>query len=484
MNGLAGTAPGWAGDVADPATVPDDHWTGVPAFGLLDPADRALVPAGAVDAFPMTGQQVAMATQLVMGNARRRKGAAGVPPYHNVAMSRLSVPAVDLGLFVACGEALAARHEMFRSALDLDTYSVPMQIVFAEPPEPLVTVHDLRRLDEPGRTAELDRFAAAENARTLSLRDAPLTRFTVHVLTDHRITLTITEPHAIADGWSTHLNFIEYFDTYVAALGNGGPVVPPPPSFRLRFHSAQQRCVVRSGSDLDWWREQLAPWTTDATGSLRHGTTVSAAWHTSLTISGSECEALLDLARASGVGLKTVLLTVHLTALHRIPGAAGTLTGMTVNTRLAVEDGVDARGMFLNVVPLPRRAEPVDAVAAPADVHREVMQVTARGRVPLAHLVREFGRGVAPQSLFVFNSFHSVAGAAERMGIDTFEQVSDWSRTDFPFEASFNRSEEATNRIDLQLYSDGRFADEPTAVAAYRAAVRGIANRAVRVRHG
>jgi len=463
----------WVDDSLDAATVPDDRWTGVPAFGLLDPADRELVPAAAIDAFPMTGQQLVMATQMIIGNARRRKGAADVPPYHNVAMSRLSVPRVDAALFALSAEALVARHEMFRSILDLDTYSVPMQVVFATAPEPMFALHDLRGLDEREQEVELARFAAAQNAMTLSLMDAPLTRFTVHVLTDHRITLTITEPHAIADGWSTHLNFIEFFDTYVAALGDGPTRPAPPSSFRLRFHSGQQRCVLRSRTDLDWWRDQLAPWTSTNHGPPAPARDAAPAWHTTVAIQGDECAALLDLARTSGVGLKTVLLAVHLTALRELPGAAGTLTGITVNTRLAVEDGVDARGMFLNVVPLPR----VEPVATLADLHRDVLRVTACGRVPLAHLVRELGRAAAPRSLFVFNSFHSVAGAAERMGIDTFEGVSDWSRTDFPFEASFNRSEEAANRIDLQLYSDGRFADEPTAVRAYRAAVGELASR-------
>jgi len=451
----------------DPAELPDDHWTGVPAFGLLDPADRARVPAGAVDAFPMTAQQIAMAAQLVLGSARRRKGAADVPPYHNVAMSRMSVPSVDTAVFAASAEALADRHEMFRSVLDLDTFSQPMQVVLARAPEPVLTVHDLRGRDTVAQETELSRFAAAENAKTLSLTAAPLTRFTLHVLSDRDIAFTITEPHAIADGWSTHLNLVEFFDTYVAALGTGRPAVSPPPSARLRHHSAQQDAMLKSTVDNGWWRDRLRPWTA-APAPVPVGT--GPAWHTTLAITGAECAALEELARTSGTGLKAVLLTVHLTALRELPGAAGTLTGVTVNTRLAVEDGVDARGMFLNVVPLPWTG----AVPEPAAVRAALLAATTRGRVPLAHLVRTLGPAAAPRSLFVFNSFHSIAGAAQRTGVDTFEEVADWSRTDFPFEASFNRSEEAAARIELQLYSDGRFAGEPDAVRAYRAAVRAV----------
>ncbi|MET8850732.1 condensation domain-containing protein [Amycolatopsis sp. NPDC004625] len=451
----------------DPADLPDDHWTGVPAFGLLDPADRARVPAGAVDAFPMTAQQIAMAAQLVLGSARRRKGAADVPPYHNVAMSRMSVPEVDTAVFAACAEALVDRHEMFRSVLDLDTFSRPMQVVLARAPEPVLTVHDLRGREAAEQEAELVRFAAAENAKTLSLTAAPLTRFTLHVLSDRDIAFTITEPHAVADGWSTHLNLVEFFDTYVAALGTGRAAAPPP-SARLRHHSAQQDAMLKSTMDNEWWRDRLRPWT-EATAPVPAAT--GPAWHTTLAITGAECAALEELARTSGTGLKAVLLTVHLTAVRDLPGAAGTLTGVTVNTRLAVEDGVDARGMFLNVVPLPWTG----AVPEPAAVRAGLLAATTRGRVPLAHLVRTLGPAAAPQSLFVFNSFHSIAGAARRLGVDTFEEVADWSRTDFPFEASFNRSEEAAGRIDLQLYSDGRFAGEPDAVRAYRAAVRAVA---------
>ncbi|QKV74143.1 condensation domain-containing protein [Amycolatopsis sp. Hca4] len=452
----------------DPADLPDDHWTGVPPFGLLEDADRARVPAGAVDAFPMTAQQTAMAAQLVLGSARRRKGATDVPPYHNVAMSRMSVPKVDPAVFAGCAEALVDRHEMFRSVLDLDTFSRPMQIVLAHAPEPVLTVHDLRGLPAAARDAELERFAAAENAKTLSLTAAPLTRFTLHVLSDRDIAFTITEPHAIADGWSTHLNLVEFFDTYVAALGTGQAAATPPPSARLRHHSAQQDAMLESTVDNQWWRDRLRPWTEAAAPPGPAG--AGPAWHATLSITGAEFAALEELARTSGTGLKAVLLTVHLTALRELPGAVGTLTGVTVNTRLAVEDGVDARGMFLNVVPLPWTG----AVPEPAAVRAGLLAATTRGRVPLAHLVRTLGPAAAPRSLFVFNSFHSIAGAAQRLGVDTFEEVADWSRTDFPFEASFNRSEEADGRIDLQLYSDGRFAGEPDAVRAYRGAVRAV----------
>lgn len=452
----------------DAADRPDDHWTGGPAFGLLDAADRARVPAGAVDAFPMTAQQVAMAAQLVLGSARRRKGAAGVPPYHNVAMSRMSVPKVDTAVFAACAEALAERHEMFRSVLDLDTFSRPMQVVLARAPEPVLTVHDLRDRDAAAQETELARFASAENAKTLSLTAAPLTRFTLHVLSERDIAFTITEPHAIADGWSTHLNLVEFFDTYVAALGAGRVVAAAAPSARLRHHSAQQAAILESTVDNQWWRDRLRPWT--AAEPVEPAST-GPSWHTTLVITGAEYAALEALGRTSGTGLKTVLLTVHLTALRDLPGAAGTLSGVTVNTRLAVEDGVDARGMFLNVVPLPWTGD----VPEPAAVHAVLLAATARGRVPLAHLVRTLGPAAAPRSFFVFNSFHSIAGAARRLGVDTFEEVADWSRTDFPFEASFNRSEESAGRIDLQLYSDGRFAVEDDAVRAYRAAVRAVA---------
>ncbi|WP_103349616.1 condensation domain-containing protein [Amycolatopsis sp. CA-128772] len=451
----------------DPADLPDDHWSAVPAFGLLDDADRARLPAGAVDAFPMTAQQVAMAAQLVLGSARRRKGAADVPAYHNVAMSRMSVPAVDTAVFAACAEALVDRHEMFRSVLDLDTFSQPMQVVLARAAEPVLTVHDLRGRDAAAQEAALARFAAAENAKTLSLTAAPLTRFTLHVLSERDIAFTITEPHAIADGWSTHLNLVELFDTYVAALGTGRAAVTPPPSARLRHHSAQQEAMLKSTMDNEWWRARLRPWTEAPVPAPAGG---SSAWHATLAITGAEFAALAELAEVSGTGLKAVLLTVHLTALRDLPGAAGTLTGVTVNTRLAVEDGVDARGMFLNVVPLPWTGDGPE----PAAVRAGLLAATARGRVPLAHLVGTLGPAAAPRSLFVFNSFHSIAGAARRLGIDTFEEVADWSRTDFPFEASFNRSEELAGRIDLQLYSDGRFALEPDAVRAYRAAVRAV----------
>lgn len=453
---------------SDAAYLPDDYWASTLAFGLLSDADRALLPENAIDAFPMTAQQVVMAVQMVLGQARRRKGEDSVPPYHNVAMSRMSVPKIDFGVFHDCAASLVVRHEMFRSLLDLDTFSRPMQIVLDRAPQSALSLHDLRGLSHADQEEELARFMVAEEAKNLSLTAAPLTRFVLHVLSDQDIAFTITEPHAIADGWSTHLNLVEFFDLYIAALGSGRIPLEAPPLTRLRHHSAQQQAILNSSEDNDWWRDRLRPWT--AQGRPVRANNVRDGWHSTLNITGADCAALEEVGRGSGTALKSVLLTVHLIALQGLSGAAGTLTGVTVNTRLAVEGGVDVRGMFLNVVPLPWDG----GVPTPAKVHAELQTATIRGRLPVAHLVRTLGPDAAPRSLFVFNSFHSIAGAAARLGMDTFEEVVDRSRTDFPFEASFNRSEERANQIALFLYSDGWFASEQEAVQAYRAAVRTV----------
>lgn len=452
--------------------VPDDRWARIPALGLVSPADRRRLPAGAVDAFPMSEQQAAMATRMLMAAALRDRGAVGVPAYHNVATSRLTVPRVEPAAFEAAGLGLVREHEMFRSLLDLDRYSRPMQIVLDHVNRPLVTVCDLRGLPDGEQRHRLAEFAAAENTRTIDLTDPPLVTITVHLLSETAITLTLTEPHAIADGWSTHLNLVEFLDRYVAELTGRPPERPASsaangsPRFRLREHSAQQLFQSLTVADSQWWSRYLSGL---EPRSSAKSTRDCHTWQDSVEIAGQENRMLSRLA-ASSSGLKAVLLAIHLEALARLVGERSILTGVPVNTRLAVPNGVDARGMFLNVAPL-RIDVPAPGREAVARAHQELMQVTMRGRTPLAQLARTVGRAVVPASLFGFNSFHSIAGVAQRLDLDTLEAFEDWSHTDFPFEASFNRSEEVGEHIRVLLYSEGSPHTRADATAAYRDAV-------------
>jgi hypothetical protein len=452
--------------------VPDDRWARIPALGLVSPADRRRLPASAVDAFPMSEQQAAMATRMLMAAALRDRGSVGVPAYHNVATSRLTVPRVEPAAFEAAGLGLVREHEMFRSLLDLDRYSRPMQIVLDHVDRPLVTVCDLRGLPDGEQQHRLAEFADAENTRTIDLTDPPLVTITVHILSETAITLTLTEPHAIADGWSTHLNLVEFLDRYVAELTGRPPERPASsaangsPRFRLREHSAQQLFQSLTVADSQWWSHYLSGL---EPRSSAKSTRDCHTWQDSVEIAGQENRMLSRLA-ASSSGLKAVLLAIHLEALARLVGERSILTGVPVNTRLAVPNGVDARGMFLNVAPL-RIDVPAPGREAVARAHQELMQVTMHGRTPLAQLARTVGRAVVPASLFGFNSFHSIAGVAQRLDLDTLEAFEDWSHTDFPFEASFNRSEEVGEHIRVLLYSEGSPHTRADATAAYRDAV-------------
>jgi hypothetical protein len=466
---LASAAGGGGIDAAD---VPDERWETVPAFGLVAARDRKLLPDAAVDAFPMSRQQTAMVAQMTLGAAmRRRRPQDWVPAYHNVATFSLTVPRVEASALIESGEVLVQRHEMFRSMLDLDTYSRPMQVVLNDAVRPLVEVHDLRGVSDECQRAEVARFAAAQNARTIDLRCPSLVDFAVHVLTDRAITLTVTEPHAISDGWSTHLNVVDFFEGYSNALAGRPPVVTADPvPFHLRAHSAQQLWQAQSTEDRDWWRAYLAVEDSTSDG---HDSSDTYQWRETIDICGETFATLLRLGEQLGVGLKSILLALHLRALEYLTRQETATTGVTVNTRLAVPLGTDARGMFLNVVPM-RAPRTIAGAASIVAMHRALMQVTARGRVPLADVAEVAGRGALATSFFVYNSFHSVAGVAGRLGIDTLENFEDWSHTEFPFEAAFNRSEEVKDAMSLLLTSESSPYPKDRALLAYRSALRDL----------
>ncbi len=371
----------------DAANVPDTCWSQIPPLGLIAAGDAVRLPQDAVDAFPMTSQQVSMAMQMLLAATNRRRASEPVPAYHNVAMCHLSVRVVDADALRHAGRDMVATHEMLRSTLDLDTYSRPMQVVHADVEHDLVQVVDLRHLTELERQKRLERFARDENARAIDLMRAPVVSFTVHLLSETQLTLTITEPHAIADGWSTHLNIVELFERYTDAVSGSPHWLKKPGgaarAFALRQHSAQQLWQLLTTADESWWHHYLAA----PEGVVTAAEPGAYTWHDKLELGPADVERLERAATAAGVGPKAVLLAVHLRALATLSDTETAMTGVTVNTRLAVEGGTDARGMFLNVVPL-RSALRSPGPELLRAVHRDLNEVTIRGRVPLSHLAR------------------------------------------------------------------------------------------------
>jgi amino acid adenylation domain-containing protein len=282
----------------------------------------------------------------------------------------------------------------------------------------------------------------------------------VHVLTDDAFQWTVTEHHAILDGWSVVSTLAEITDRYRLLLDGEQPPAEPLRSTYRGFVAAE-RAALDSPESKDFWRDRLtavpdgrvarwdsARWDSafleDPVDGERHDRD-EAAGHGALTtpLPGDLLRGLEEFASRAAVPVKAVVLAAHLKVLSLVTGSADVLLGLTSNGRLEETDGSEARGLFLNTVPLRVRLPEGSWLDLARAVHRAERDLLPHRRYPLAALQREFG-GDRPlfESNFTYNDFHRIAriatdGTIDRSGADPV--LPGIARTNFPLDVTVSR---------------------------------------------
>ncbi len=397
-------------------------------FALVAPDDRDLLPDGLVDAYPMAELQVGMAYEMELDPSRS--------PYHNVDSLRIAGP-FDEAKFRAAVALVVERHPILRTSFDVSTYREPMQLVHASAQMPFL-IEDLRELDRAAQEKVIAEYVAAQRTELFDHARPLLLRFGIHVLEPELFQWTVTEHHAIFDGWSLHSTFSEIAANYQQLLA-GQAVDRTPPRSSYRDFIVAERAAIESAESERFWLDKVAErpdcrlprWQAGRTGDLavepmadewrlRSETANYGAVETLLT--QEICDGLAALARRCGVPVKSVMLAAHLRVISLVTGSADLLVGLTANGRLEEEDGAETRGLFLNTVPL-RLELPegswLDLIRAAFDAERELLP---HRRYPLGALQRKLGTGRLFEVNFVYNHFH-VLGAA--FGAEQIEIVDD-----------------------------------------------------------
>ncbi|HLX07384.1 MAG TPA: amino acid adenylation domain-containing protein, partial [Thermoanaerobaculia bacterium] len=427
------------------------------AFALLSPADRAALPAGLEDAFPLT--------ELQTGMLFHSSWSAESTLYHNVSSYRLAGVFDEAALRDAIAQLLA-RHAVLRTSFDLRRYSVPLQLVHPRVAAPLA-VEDLRGLPAAAQERRLAAAFAAERRDKFDGSAAPLLRFRVHLLTATEFQLTWAEHHAILDGWSVASMIAELFQIYRRQLRLDLSPLPPPPAAAFRDYVALERRALagEAGDEARrFWARRLAgaPRPRLPARLAAAPETVAAAWQVRdlhFDLGTERTLALKRLAAASGVALRSVLLAVHFRVLAAITGEADLVSGLVVNGRPEVRDGERVLGLFLNTLPLRLRVGPgswLDLVHRTAEAERELLPYH---RFPMAEVRRAAG-GAGGEALFEtgfnFTHFHvlrSLEGAEMRpLGGTGVADIELPMTTDFSLDA-------ASSRLTLSVqFAAGRFA--------------------------
>src|SRR4029077_18318705 len=91
-----------------------------------------------------------------------------------------------------------------------------------------IEVEDIRHLPPALQQEAIATLVSIEKGRLFDFSRPPQLRFHVFLLSSEEIQFTLTENHAIFDGWSLHSTLAELFALQSALLAGPAPAPDPP----------------------------------------------------------------------------------------------------------------------------------------------------------------------------------------------------------------------------------------------------------------
>ena len=436
----------------------------VQPFELVPLADRELLPEGLQDAYPLAKLQAGMIYHMALRPED--------PLYHNVD-SMLLRARFDGDLLEEACARIVERHPMLRTSFALSGFSEALQFVHHEARLP-VPVDDIRDLSADEQERRIDEFIIAEKLLPFSLDRPPLLRFHIHLRTEETFQFTLTECHAIQDGWSLHTMLTEIFSYYLAKLK--GDDAPEWEELNINYRDFVQleREALESKECADYWEQkledckitQLPRWNVltenSASGNGNGATNGKAATSARVRFQPVEIarevsEALKDVARSTATPLKSVLLAAHLKVMSLVSGETDVLTGVASNGRLEESGGERVVGLFLNTLPF--------RLKLPEGSWSELVKATFANewellpyrRYPMSAVQNSRGQKLY-ETAFNFIHFHVVESVL-RTGDVAVLAAKTSEATSWVLQAHFSLGID-TLQVELQLEYDSMFISE------------------------
>ncbi|MFD9887070.1 amino acid adenylation domain-containing protein [Streptomyces alboflavus] len=325
------------------APLADRTYRSVAPFELIDEKTRGQLPDDVVDAYPLTQTQVGMLVESLAGDGRGS--------YHNVmAFHVRDERPFDFGVFEEAVRVVVARHEVLRSSVSLTDYAVPLQLVREDVSVPCEW-RDVSGLSEEALRADVLSFVADERANRFDLADAgSLLRVFVHAGATDGWICTLTQHHAILEGWSYHGLLMEVVGCYRRLRDDGGLGEYEAPPVRFADAVAAELRALESVEDREFWSGVVAGRRRFVVPAGFGGSGPVESLRVPVELEGVR-ERLLALAAAEDVPVKSVLLAAHVKVLAQLSHEEEFFTGLVGHCRPEVVGAERVYGMFLNTMP-------------------------------------------------------------------------------------------------------------------------------------
>ncbi|MDT9701576.1 non-ribosomal peptide synthetase, partial [Streptomyces sp. P17] len=397
-------------------------------FSLIAAADRAKLPEGLADAYPLSQVQLGMVVEMLTDDGKH--------PYHNVTSFRIrDERPFSLDALQQAAAVVVARHEALRTSVDLTGYSVPLQLVHATAEMP-VGARDLSHLSGDELQAALREFTVAERSRLFDLSEPPLLRLYAHLAGDGSWWITNTECHAILDGWSHHsllMEVLHEYDAYDRIRDGQEPSETQAPAVRFADFIAAELDVLDSDESKAYWQGIVdgharltvpAPWRGDPDDD-------GTPYRVAVPFHDLE-ERLRSLAAKAGASLKSVLHAAHLKTLSMLTEEERFFSGLVCNARPELLGADRVYGMHLNTLPFAHDRDHDTWRELVAAVFAREIELWPHRTFPMPVIQRDLADGERLIDMrFSYHDFDQV----DREQVDYLASIDD-SPTEFPLGVS------------------------------------------------
>ena len=415
-------------------------------FECIDKESLALLPRNVEDAYPLAQLQTGMIFHLMLDTA------AGI--YQNVDSIQIEGP-LNIGVFQETVNYLVSKHAVLRTSFDFTSFLEPLQLVH-KAISLNIEVVDWTGIELAEQERLIDTLVDAEKQRLFLLTHPPLIRFLIHIRSNNSFQLTIPHHHAILDGWSITALCAEMFHVYQRLLEHHDILMPSFPKASFRDFIVAERQSLQSDQTRKFWLESIAdaPVTTIA-ADLTHAHLDFYSNEIDSIIPEILVQQLISLAARLQKSLKTVLLTAHCITLAKVTGEKRILTGLISSGRIEEEGGDEVLGLFLNTVPLRVNFDDGTWSQFLDVVHQAEISLFPHRRFPMAEIQR-LNNGQPPiATLFNFTNFHILEALDTNENLKILNQRS-FTRTNFPFVASFDLTSGRKQKLNFNLTFDSR----------------------------
>ena len=370
----------------------------IPPLALVSANDRAQLPPDIEDAYPAAKLQ----TGMVFHSDYDPESAI----FHDVFSFRLRLPFEEATLKEAA-QRLTQRHSIFRTSLDLATFSEPLQLVHREVVVPF-SVEDLRALSPDEQKRTLVTWVELEKRRRFDWSQAPLMRLHAQRYSEDSFQFIVSFHHVIMDGWSLAAMLTELFQDYCALLEKREAGITAP-RVSYRDFVLLEKQAIESEEVQGYWKRKLENASVHALPrwpvSLREGG-LEQVRGPEIYFPDDLFTLLKNLATELGVPIRTVLLAAHCRVMSFLTGQTDMLTGLVANGRPQLLDGERLIGLFLNTLPF--------RIPMEGGTWKELIQQTfvaerellPHRRAPLSEIQKWTGGRRLFETTFDFVQFH------------------------------------------------------------------------------